>query len=279
METRIDIRCSHSSDEKIAGQIRLWAKDIIARLAEGMPPDRLKVHVFHRLDELENFFRKEKEALGIVSEGEAEFIATHDAWRGYPRIHICVERIKNLPEAVFLGAVQHELAHTVLHGKSEFYSFRFSRQLIFAGEALGFDMHLLQQCVYLLSIALKDGEVVSRLVEMGFQIGQIALLEHMLADTRSEHEVWNMIRHLTPQRKIARASFLKTLLPIVILAAMKIEAGRRLQQKWVKVYDWLSETERLDMMRFATESALNSTKSFQDRLEQTALSLITNPRL
>lgn len=279
MKTQINIRCSENSDENIAGQIRLWAEDIIERLAERAPPDRLKIFVYHGLYELQNFFRKEKEALGIVSEGEAEFIAIHEAWRGYPRIHICSERIKNLPETVVLGAVQHELAHAILHGRSEFYTFRFSRQLISASEALGFDIQLLQQYVYMLSIALKDGEVVSRLVEIGSQYGQIALLEHMLADTRSEHEVWQTIRHLPPQRKIAVASFLKILLPVVILAAMKIDAGRRLQQEWENVYDWLSETERLDMMHFATGSVFNRTGSFQDRLEQTALKLITDPRL
>lgn len=279
MKTQIDIQCSEDTDGKIAGQIRQWAEDIIESLAEKALPDRLKILVYHRLDELQDFFRKEKEALGIVSEGETEFIAIHEAWRGYPRIHICSERIKNLPETVVRGAVQHELAHAILHGRTEFYTFRFSRQLVSAGEALGLDIQLLQQCVYLLSIALKDGEVISRLVDIGFQSGQIALLEHMLADTRSEREVWNAIRHLPPQRKIAVASFLKILLPVVILAAMKIDAGRRLQQEWENVYGWLSETERLDMIRFATESALNTTGSFHDWLEQTALKLINHPRL
>ncbi len=279
MKIQIDIQCSEDTDGKIAGQIRQWAEDIIESLAEKAPPDRLKILVYHRLDELQDFFRKEKEALGIVSEGETEFIAIHEAWRGYPRIHICSERIKNLPETVVRGAVQHELAHAILHGRTEFYTFRFSRQLVSAGEALGLDIQLLQQCVYLLSIALKDGEVISRLVDIGFQSGQIALLEHMLADTRSEREVWNAIRHLPPQRKIAVASFLKILLPVVILAAMKIDAGRRLQQEWENVYGWLSETERLDMIRFATESALNTTGSFHDWLEQTALKLINHPRL
>lgn len=279
MKIQIDIQCSEDTDGKIAGQIRQWAEDIIESLAEKAPPDRLKILVYHRLDELQDFFRKEKEALGIVSEGETEFIAIHEAWRGYPRIHICSERIKNLPETVVRGAVQHELAHAILHGRTEFYTFRFSRQLVSAGEALGLDIQLMQQCVYLLSIALKDGEVISRLVDIGFQSGQIALLEHMLADTRSEREVWNAIRHLPPQRKIAVASFLKILLPVVILAAMKIDAGRRLQQEWENVYGWLSETERLDMIRFATESALNTTGSFHDWLEQTALKLINHPRL
>jgi hypothetical protein len=91
--------------------------------------------------------------------------------------------------------------------------------------------------------------------------------------------VWNAIRHLPPQRKIAVASFMKILLSVEMLAAMKIDAGRRLQQEWESIYDWLSETERFDMMRFSTESALNTTGSFQDRLEQISLKLITHPRL
>jgi len=279
MKTRIDIRSSDNTDDTIAEKIQRWAEDIIERLAGKATPDRLKINVYHELDELQGFFRKEKEALGIVSEGETEFIATHEAWRGYPRIHICSERIRNIPETVVRGAVHHELAHAILHGRTEFYAFRFSRQLIAAGEAVGLDIQLLQHCVYLLSIALKDGEVVSLLAEIGFQSGQIALLAHMLADTCSEREVWNAIRHLPPQRKVAVASFLKNLLPVEILAAMKIDAGRRLRQEWENVYNWLSATERFDMIRFAAESGRNTTGLFHDWLEQTAVKLITHPRL
>ncbi|MFQ5770779.1 MAG: hypothetical protein ACE5HX_09595 [bacterium] len=279
MKTQIDIRCSENTGRKFAGRTRQWAEDIIECLIEDAPPDRLSILVYHRIEELQAFFRKEKEALGISSQGETEFIAIHEAWREYPRIHICYERIKNLPETVVRGAVQHELAHAILHGKSEFYTFRFSRQLINAGEALGLDMQLLQQCIYLLSIALKDGEVVRRLVETGFHSGQIALLEHMLADTNSERELWDAIRKLPQQRKIAVASFMKTLLPIVTLAAVKNNSGQRLQQRWENVYNWLSEAKRREMIRFAAESAGNITGLFQDWLEQTALQLIVNPRL
>ena len=209
----------------------------------------LSIRLFHLIDELQAFFRQEKETLGIVSEGEAEFIATHEAWRGYPRIHICAERTKNLSEIVVQGAVQHELAHAMLHGTAEFYTFRFSRHLIAAGETLGLEMLLLQQCVYLLSIALKDAEVVRKLVETGFESGQIALLEHMLSDTHAERSIWEAIHALPPQRKIAIASFMKVLLPLQSLTSMGSEAGHRLQRLWHYNYDWISEEGRRQMVR------------------------------
>jgi hypothetical protein len=279
MKTQIDIQCSQDTDGKFAGQVRQWAEEVIALLAEETSPDQLSIVVYRRIDELQDFFRKEKETLGVVSEGETDFIATHEAWRGYPRIHICRERIENLSEAVVEGAVQHELAHAILHGAPQFYTFRFSEQLIAAGENLGLDMQLLQLFVYLLSIALKDNEVIHRLAGTGFDSGQIALLEHMLADTHPEQELWEEIRTTPPQRKLAIASFMKTLLPVVKLAAEKNNDGRRLLQRWENVYEWLGAPERRELMRFAAEAAGNTTGTFQDRLEQAAVKLITDPRL
>lgn len=193
--------------------------------------------------------------------------------------NMCAERIKTVAESVVRGALQHELAHAILHGRAEFYTFRFSRQFVSAAEASGFDVQSLQQFVYLLSIALKDEDVVRRLADTGFQSGQIALLEHMLADTHSEKAVWRAIRHLAPRRKMAVASFLKTLLPIMSLAALQIDAGRRLRQKWQNTYDWLAEAERRAMMRFAAAAARDTDGTFQERLAQTALKLISDPEL
>ncbi|MGD2187341.1 MAG: hypothetical protein PVI71_14520, partial [Desulfobacterales bacterium] len=230
MHTPIEIYSPESADTKFAGQVRLWAEEVVDSLTGEAVPERLSIRIYHLIDELRLFFRQEKKALGVVSEGETEFIATHEAWRGYPRIHICSEQIKNLSSIVVQGAVQHELAHAILHGTPEFYTFRYSPQLIAAGETLGFDMQLLQQLVYLISIALKDAEVVRKLAETGFESGQIALLEHMLADTYEEYSVWDTIRTLMPQRKMAVAIFLKALLPIKTLLAIKNNTGNDLQK-------------------------------------------------
>jgi len=279
MKTQIEIRCSQDSDRKLAGRIRRWTEEVMVRLELEASPERLSIHVFHRTDELQRFFRQEKEALGVVGEGETEFIATHEAWRGYPRIHVCRERMEKLSDSLVQGAVQHELAHAILHGTPEFYTFRFSRQLVAVSEACGLEMPMLQQVIYLLSIALKDGEVVRRLAETGFQAGQIALLDYMLADTDAEHAVWDAIRALRPQRKIAVASFMKFLLPLESLAAMKCDAAHRLRQLWEQGYGWLTVGERRELTRFAVETVHKACRPFQDWLEQTAWSLITDRRL
>jgi hypothetical protein len=276
MQTRIDITCSKDSDRKFAEQIRLWAEPLMDSLTGEALPEQVSIRLYHLIDELRTFFQQEKKALGVVSEGEEEFIATHEAWRGYPRIHICSERTKDLCEIVVRGAVQHELAHAMLHGKPEFYTFRFSGDLISAGAALGLDMQLLQQFVYLLSIALKDAEVVRKLTDIGFESGQIALLEHMIADTQAERSVWHAIQSLPPQRKITIALFMKVLLPLKTLTRVRAEAGDRLQRLWEKNYAWIAEAQRRRMSRFATETANRSERSFQHWLEQTALNLITD---
>jgi hypothetical protein len=279
MQTRIDIYCSKDADSKFAEQIRLWAEELIDGLTGEALPNRVSIRLYHLIDELRTFFQQEKKALGVVSEGEAEFIATHEAWRGYPRIHICSERIKDLSEIVVQGAVQHELAHAVLHGTPVFYTFQFSPHLITAGKTLGLDMQLLQQFVYLLSIALKDAEVIHKLVDTGFDSGQIALLEHMLADTHAEHSVWDAIQTLPPQRKIAIALFMKILLPLKTLASIAPKVSHQLLRMWENNYDWIREEERRQMSRFAAETANHIDRPFQNWLEQTALNLIADRRL
>jgi hypothetical protein len=112
--------------------------------------------VWKTMDAFQSFSRSEKEALGVVTGNETEFLATHDAWRGYPRIHICQERLMGIPISVIQGGIHHEISHALNHGTLEFYTFTFSKGLQDAARSRGMDMSLLQQCVYFLSIVIKD---------------------------------------------------------------------------------------------------------------------------
>jgi hypothetical protein len=279
MQTRIDIQFTADADRKTAEQIRQWAAEILTRLAGEPRPSRLSIRIFHRIDELQAFFEQEKSVLAVVSDGELDFIATHEAWRGYPRIHVCSERTKHLSEIVVQGAMQHEVAHAILHGTAEFYTFRFSSHLIAAGETLGLDTQLLQQLVYLLSIALKDSEVVRKLAAAGFESGQIALLEHMLADTETDRRVWEAIHTLSPQRKIVVAAFMKVLLPIQTLLEVGSKAGQRLQRLWENNYSFIAAEQCRQMIDFAVQTLDSRSRPFQTWLEQTALKLITDQKL
>ena len=71
MQTSIEIHCSENTDSKFAGQIRLWAEEIVGSLAGEAAPKLLSIRIYRLIDELRLFFRQEKEALGVVSEGEA----------------------------------------------------------------------------------------------------------------------------------------------------------------------------------------------------------------
>ena len=108
------------------------------------------------MDAFQAFSRREKAALGVVTGEETEFLATHDAWRGYPRVHVCQERLTGIPSSVIRGVIHHEIAHALNHGTLEFYTFTFSKSLQDAALSKGMDIPLLQQCNYFLSVAIKD---------------------------------------------------------------------------------------------------------------------------
>lgn len=64
------------------------------------------------MKEFQAFFQREKKELGIVTGEETDFLATHDAWRGYPRIHVCEERLLGIPSVVSQGIIYHERSNT-----------------------------------------------------------------------------------------------------------------------------------------------------------------------
>jgi len=216
-----------------------------------------------------------------------DFLATHDAWRGYPRIHVCQERLKGIPGDVVQGVIHHEISHALQHGTREFYTFRFSSRLQQVGRTHGLGLSHLQQCVYFLSVAIKDREAVQQLAEKGLAFSQVALLEHLISDTedeRLEHlisdtddesRIWEVVRGSPVLRKIALAAFLKVLLPIQAMISVGIEEAQTLRDQWNEAYGWLSEKEQEDLLRLAQRTMNLEGGSFQERLEQAVLQFIT----
>ncbi len=207
---------------------------------------------------------------------ETDFLAIHDAWRGYPRIHVCQERLEGISSPVIQGAVHHELSHALHHGTAEFYTFRFSNDLQEAGRSYGFDLSLLQQCVYFLSVAVKDREAVGWLAGIGLGFSQIALLEYLISDTREERQVWDAVCGRPTLRKIVLAAFLKTFLPIEALISMGIEEAQTLRARWGEAYEWLSERDQKTLFGLTRYKIDYEKKTFQERLEDLTLQWITH---
>jgi hypothetical protein len=210
----------------------------------------------------------------VVTGDETEFLATHDAWRGYPRIHICQERLTGIPSSVIQGVVHHEIAHALNHGTLEFYTFTFSKGLQEAARFHGLEMSHLQQCVYFLSVAVKDREVVQWLAQIGLGFGQVALLRHLLSETEEERQVWEVIRVSPPLQRVASAALLKILLPIVTLAETQEEGRQDLRKEWDEAYEWITEKEQESLLSLAHHLRNLEGRTFQERLERATFLLI-----
>ena len=265
---------SRSNRRGLLTQIRYWANEVLERTSFPNSLPTLQLMVWKNMDKYRAFSRSEKDALGVVTGEETEFLATHDAWRGYPRIHICQERLTGIPSSIIQGVVHHEIAHALKHGTLEFYTFTFSKGLQEAARSHGLDMSLLQQCVYFLSVAIKDREVVQWLTQIGLGLGQVALLRHLLSETEEEHQAWEVVRASPPLQKVASAALLKILLPIVTLAETQTEGTQYLGKEWGEAYGWLPEKEQEGLLSLAHHFMNLEGRTFQERLERATFLLI-----
>ena len=268
MSERIHIVCHETVEEAFLTQIRSWANEVLERTSFPNSLPTLHLMVWKNMDKYQEFCRSEKDALGVETGEETEFLATHDAWRGYPRIHLCQERLKGISRSVIQGVIHHEIAHALNHGTLEFYTFTFSKGLQEAARSRGLDMPHLQQCVYFLSVAIKDVEVVLWLARFGLGFSLVALLRHLISETEEERQAWEIVRDSGPLRKIAFAAFLKVLLPVEALAATQTYEARNLRKEWDKAYVWLGEKGREGLLNLAHQLMSLEGGTFQERLDR-----------
>jgi hypothetical protein len=274
MSTQIQIVIHEEIDETFSNQIKRWTNEVLEKAEFPAVSPHLCIIIWKTMEKFHAFYSNEKEELGVVTGEESDFLATHDAWRGYPRIHICQERVMGIPNAVVQGAIHHELGHAFHHGRPDFYTFRFSKNLQQAAHAQGLNFALLQQCVYFLSIAIKDQEVVQWLTEIRLGFGQLALLEYLLSDTEEEYQAWKLAHDSRSLRKIALAAFLKSLLPIEVMISTGLPDAKILRNQWDEAYGWLPKRERESLSLFALTIMAVEGKTFQERLEEVAFRLI-----
>jgi hypothetical protein len=279
MSERIQIVCPEMIDEAFLTQIRSWADEVLERISFPNSVPLLHLMVWKTMNAFQAFSQSEKDALGVITGEETEFLATHDAWRGYPRVHICQERLTGIPNSIIQGVIHHEIAHALNHGTLEFYTFTFSKGLQEAARSHGLDMSLLQQCVYFLSVAIKDREVVQWLAQIGLGFSQVVLLRHLISETEEERQVWEVVRDSGPLQKIALAAFLKVLLPVETLTTTQTEEAQNLRREWDEAYGWLAEKERESLLNLAHRLMDLEGKTFQEKLERATFLLITAPFL
>jgi len=279
MTTRIVIHPSEGIQKEFVAKVQSWVKEVLEKKGPLTAPTFISINIWRRMDELHSFYQQEKQELGIVTGEETDFLATHEAWRGHPRIHICQERVKDVPDVVLQSVLHHEISHALHHGIPEFYTFRYSTKLQEAGRICGLDLALLQQCVYMLSVAIKDYDVVTWLTDIGLGFGQLHLFEFMITDTEDERRIWEVVCANAATRKLALAFFLKTLLPIEALVSLRVGRAEIIKNQWQEAYHWLSETVKEALVGFARNTMEYRDKPFQQRLENVTLKLISEASL
>ncbi|MEM3627306.1 MAG: hypothetical protein QXZ25_04700 [Candidatus Bathyarchaeia archaeon] len=151
------------------------------------------LYLFERASSVEAFFAKERSELGVVTESfNGLFFAMHDAWRGTPRITICLEKLGKLPELVKLGGIHHEVGHTVLHGSLQYYLLPFPPSLLEMANRFNFPPEYSRNLLYLVSIAVKDYEVTRLLYQRGYVEDQVAYAKFLLKASEDDIFSWEI---------------------------------------------------------------------------------------
>lgn len=231
------LRITGSVTEDAAGEITTILEECYERL-EPHSVEILDLLLFEDSVRMNAFYAREREASGIVSQslGE-EFFAVHDAWSGTPRIGVCIERMRRLPRLVQIGALRHEVGHSVLHGSIEHYVFSVTPPLLEASKRFSLTRDYLFPLLYLISIAVKDFEVSRLLVEKGYVEDQVAYSRHVLTTSRDDLEAWRMARGNPAAMALCAASRLKDAAPTAAIGQVLKEPAVETVREEISYFD------------------------------------------
>lgn len=126
-----------------------------------LKPELLEVYIYESGRVMQESLVGEAARLGISVIGH--YIVSHEAWMGWPRIHVNYEEARNLSREVLAALLVHEGAHSVLHGSISHYIISEDRELKKVLE------RRYSEAVYLASVVVKDMDVHRYLVEKGFE--------------------------------------------------------------------------------------------------------------
>ncbi len=160
----IRVRVVGDVSESFIEKIKAVVEEFHAKI--GWEPTLLEINVYSTASRMRTYILREAGELGVAVVGE--FPIMHEAWRGWPRIHVSYEECSNLDERVFKALLLHELAHSVLHGSPYHYMVGLNAKLIrdYGREAF--------VVAYLASVVVKDFEVFKLLKNLGYE-NEIAL--------------------------------------------------------------------------------------------------------
>lgn len=203
-------------NEGLSGEILDALNECYSRL-QPHAVQIVDLYLFQQSSTMNAFLSDEKTRLGVAtSPFDAYFMATHDAWRGTPRIMVALDTMLELSGLIRLGAIRHEAAHTVLHGSLEYYIFPIPTGLR-SGKLNFLSRQYMLDIVYLVSIAVKDCEVSRLLYGKGYLEDQVAYCKYLLEPSKDDLQAWSLAQMDRRARLLALVSILKTACCVVPL--------------------------------------------------------------
>lgn len=263
-QVEINVITSGNVRWSIKREIENTFRDCYRRFGSKVPY-KVEIHIVNTGSDMRALLKEEKLRLGIATTGDEEFVCSHDAWRGYPRVICCLERLNALNKLARLGAVRHEAAHTALHGSLEYYIFRIPEECRHTAAIKGLDSSVLDQALYFVSVAVKDFEATRFLVQNDFIGCQFAFALQWLQPSEQDKSAWKLAQANRQAKFMFLAALLKPTLfahPLLSLPRSKkisLEHQVRLARKVEELLEYLGAVERNKVLQVASMIAENST--------------------
>lgn len=231
--------------------IRHILDECYQHLGPGLP-ERVEVRLFEGPALLGDFLQAEKAELGIETLGDEAFICSHDAWRGFPRMLICMQQLGSLPVAAQGGALRHEAAHTVLHGGLAYYVVRIPQDCVELARAKDIQPAHLQQILYYCATAVKDFEVTRLLLQHGYKECQLAFAKFHFSASDEDRLAW----FLAKGNPLGRLLFFVGQLKVILLGLPLEKAGLLQIDSYVdSMLGYLEPDERRRLLDLARSTA------------------------
>jgi len=171
---------------------------ILDRIYKTIRPPKagiMDVYIFPSSREMKTFLEREAHSAGVeqVFSG-VEFASYHWAWGGWPCIAVSVDVCNYKDPSVWEGEIEHESAHSILHGELAYYSFLPPLEFANVLAANAFDDKLRHLIFYYLTVATKDFEATQLLVNHGYLENQIRMHWFHLERSLEEKTIWKELQ-------------------------------------------------------------------------------------
>jgi len=229
-------------------------------------PYKVEIHVVDREANMRALLKEDKLRLGITTGGDDEFICSHDAWRGYPRVICSFDRLTKLNKLGRLGAIRHEAAHSALHGSLEYYIFRIPDECRHTAAIKGLEPPVLDQALYYVSVAVKDFEATRLLVQHDFIDCQFTFALGWLKPSEQDKSAWKLVQTNRQAKFIYLTTLLKPMLfahPLLALPRSKnisLENQVQLARRVEEMLEHLGATEQNRLLQVTSVIAEEATE-------------------